>query len=178
MFDNAGDSGQLEQCMPRCSHGAVLVTSRNALLGAETTSEIPILPLDERAGAQLLLQYIPERKRKCLEDSDHEAAIQLSKEVGGLPLALAFLAGLAMETQSSLPDCLRLIQDRPTQIFSLHASSSCPQYSQSLATVLQKSLSALEPTERLLMQTLSMLSPDGVPECLFLDNGTNDYGIE
>ncbi|MFC9688207.1 BTAD domain-containing putative transcriptional regulator [Kribbella sp. NPDC056951] len=115
LLDNARDAEQVRPMLPGAGGCLVLVTSRNALTGlvAERGAEPICLDLLAAADARALLQARLTEERLAAEPT---AVDNLLRPCGGLPLALAVVAGRAARypTQplAELADQLATIQCR------------------------------------------------------------------
>jgi len=94
IFDNAADPVDLEPFFPTADGGHVLLTSRNpAWDGLAEPFGVDLLPLD--AAAELL--------RARTGDPDQQAAEDLAKELGRLPLAVEQAAAYASQQRLGWP---------------------------------------------------------------------------
>lgn len=162
VFDNAETWSILGPCMPRANHGAVLITSQDDQLGQLAAEEIHLRPLNDTEGLELILKHLP----KAGATYNVEDAKKISAQLGGLPLALGYAAGHISKTKWSLEEFLGFFEERQisASIFSMLAPTTTHQYEKSLEMVWEVSLQRLEPDQRKLIQILSMLNPDGIPE--------------
>lgn len=148
--------------MPRANHGAVLITSRNDQLRPLAAEGIHLQPLNDTEGSELIFKYLP----KAGATYNVEDAKKISAQLGGLPLALGYAAGHISKTKWSLEEFLGFFAGErrvSANIFST-APTTTHQYEKTLETVWEVSLQRLEPDQRKLIQILSMLNPDGIPE--------------
>jgi len=119
-------------------------------------------PFDRSDGSKLLLRHL--RKDESLTQSTDASLI--SDELGGLPLAIAHVAGYLAESGASLGDCLELLKERrnSARIFSIAQPMTTFQYEKTFGTVWDVALQRLDQDALALIQVLSMMNPDGVPE--------------
>jgi hypothetical protein len=96
---------------------------------------------------------------------DHQPRI-VSELVGGLPLAIAHIAGYANSSNSSLQDFIDAFKDSrcSSKLWSGPPGASTFQYEKSLAIVFDVALGALATDARELIDCLAFLNPDSIPE--------------
>ncbi|PVF95939.1 TPR-like protein [Serendipita vermifera] len=88
IVDNVDDPGvNLEQLLPQCDHGAIIITTRNHLLGHLTVDgHLTLDSLSEEEGMELLVRT--SRRPWPTEANDTEAMEKVCSELGHLPIAL------------------------------------------------------------------------------------------
>lgn len=137
IIDNADDIdmfyGTKDQCslkglaqyIPKCSHGSVLITTRNKQLAVEFGGTIQIPELTELESAEFV--------KKKLELSDTKAAEQskeihmLTDQLGHLPLALVQATAFIQRNSSKIKDYLEIYEkseDRMIKLLSQEIKSS------------------------------------------------------
>ena len=101
--------------------------------------------------------------------SDREAALDLAREMDGLPLALYQAGAYIEETGCGLAQYLKLYQQRRTtllkrqsSVFADYPSTVGNTWSLSFKQIEQESLAAAE-----LLRLCAYLAPDAIPEILF-----------
>jgi len=152
----------LKPYWPRSTRGSIIVTSQDPQFAQTTSSEICLKPFDRADGSKLLLRHL----RKDESSTQSTDARRISDELGGLPLAIAHVAGYLAESRASLGDCLELLKERrnSARIFSIAPPMTIFQYEKTLGTVWDVALQRLDRDALTLIQVLSMMNPDGVPE--------------
>lgn len=153
IMDNADDpSLELAPFLPRCSHGHVIITSRNRFrttLSPESTHYIDSLPLDEAANLLLNMSKYKDNSR------NKQLAIDIAEELGRLPLALAH-AGAYIFLQQCLGTYLATYRANRFQL--LRRKVDMPQdYPYSVAATVETSFEKLSPQVRDLLGLLSHL---------------------
>ncbi|OQV00974.1 NB-ARC domain-containing protein [Cladophialophora immunda] len=161
VFDNVEDMESLTPYRPRLGHGSLLLTSQNAGLRSQTTHNIPLKPFGEEEGASFLLKQLNGEH----PPTENDDAISLCKELGGLPLAIAHVAGYMAESDVSVKDTLDMFTQRreSAEIFNTKPDTTFV-YSKALDFVWDVALRELVDDTLRLMHVLSMLNPEGVPE--------------
>ena len=94
VLDNARDEAQIRPLLPGTAGCAVLITSRNQLMGLAATEGAWLVPLPVMTGQQareLLARLLGPARVAAEEDS----AAELAELTGGLPLALSIAAARA-----------------------------------------------------------------------------------
>ena len=116
IFDNVERWELLDHYLPvdlMTTHGSVLITTQvedNRLLG---TSSICVQPFTIDEGAAMLLDRIKEESPGMV--SDTKSAEEISILLGGLPIALANVAGCINYTQCALAELLELLKESHQQ---------------------------------------------------------------
>jgi Domain of unknown function (DUF4062)/Tetratricopeptide repeat len=160
VFDNAPDRASVERFLPPAGDGRVLITSRNALWPPGQAVEVPVLDTEVAAG------FLAARTR----DADHQAAVGLAEELGGLPLALEQAAAYTQATGTTLAGYLSLFADRRADLLARGEATGHPA---DVAATLGLALSRLEeeaPYAAGLLRLLAWLAPEPVPLALLLSN--------
>lgn len=104
LLDNAANAAQILPLLPGAPGSAVLVTSRSGLSGLAVASNArrhPLGMLDTCEGVELLIQLLDPHR----VEAEQQAAAELVKLCGGLPLALRIVgANLAFRPHATLAD--------------------------------------------------------------------------
>jgi tetratricopeptide (TPR) repeat protein len=157
VFDNVTRPEDVTSLFPQGGGGQVLVTSRWAAWREWATPlRLEVLSRDE-AVAFL---------RKRTGTSDERAAAALAEALGDLPLALAEAAAYIEQTQVSLEEYLRLVQERAVELFGLRQPAGAQRR---VATVWSLSLERVReeaPAAEALLQLCAFLAPEGIPRNL------------
>jgi hypothetical protein len=129
-----------------------------------TTSEIELTPLTNQEGSELIRRHLRRG------GSEQEIAEKLSKELGGLPLAIAHFAGYVAKSQCPLKHILESFQQRvkSSQIWSVGDITAVSGYDLTLATVWDLAFRRLSDDARLLIDIIAFLEPDYIPEVMFI----------
>ncbi|EED12079.1 conserved hypothetical protein [Talaromyces stipitatus ATCC 10500] len=176
VFDNVESLESLTPYRPRSNHGSVLLTSQNAGFGSQTTFSIGLTSFSAEEAAAFLLKHL---KTDGMTDQ-HDDAIALCKELGGLPLAIAHIAGYMTASSEHLSprETLDLFKDllESNDVFNSKPNTTFG-YDKALNAVWDIALRELDADARKLIRVLSMLNPDGVPEDM-LKVVTSENGLE
>ncbi|KAL4937746.1 hypothetical protein BDV06DRAFT_226681 [Aspergillus oleicola] len=176
VFDNVEAPSILQPCWPRSNHGAILITSRHDELAPVATEDIHLEPFSSAEGSQFILKHLP----KGGIHYEEGVAKKISAQLGGLPLVLGFASGYISKTKWSLEEFSKYYEKRQisASIFAMDPPTTTHQYERSITMAWEASLSNLEPVQLKIVQILSMLSPDGVPEgILFADHKEQDLAF-
>ena len=113
VFDNAIRWEDIERYMPNSfqnTKGSILVTTRTAenfLFKARNFPRLKLEPLSRQAGADVLLKFLG---RDVRTDAERHLAREISSFVGGLPVALAQVAGYVAFSESTLEELIEIFQ--------------------------------------------------------------------
>ena len=169
IFDNADDPYLLTDYWPQGS-GSVLITSRDPIaksLFCTQSSGLDLNPLSDEDGAYLL---------KSLTEMNNEepddVARQISRTLGGLPLAIVQMASVIRRQQLDLTEFLELYQDY-TEHPDFHGKrfdSGIKTYPHSISTVW--AFERLSSEARAFLELMSFLDPDCIQEDILTEAPT------
>ena len=158
VFDNAPDRASVERFLPPTGDGRVLITSQSAVWPRGLAVEVPVLDTEVAAG------FLAVRTGAA----DHQAAVGLAEDLGGLPLALEQAAAYIQATGTTLARYLALFGDRRADLL---ARGEVQGHPADVAATLGLALSRLEadaPAAAGLLRLLACLAPEPVPLRLLL----------
>ncbi|KAJ7692002.1 hypothetical protein B0H16DRAFT_1486594 [Mycena metata] len=161
-FDNADDPRiNLNDFLPKCSHGNIIITTRNPDLrsyGAHTF----VSDMEEADATTLLLR----RANKENSEENFKVATQIVKELYYLPLAIV-QAGAFISKSEDLEGYLALYHSNQTKLLSEKAAQSHDDYAQTVFTTWQISFNQLSHLAATLLQLCSFLHYTGISEEIF-----------
>ena len=175
VFDNAPDEAALANWRVKGDRVRILVTSRNTFWSSKCRTISPdALPTGKRsdAGPVLLMQ-------EAGRQDDADGALELARELGGLPLALVAAGGLIREGDGSFGDyrekLAKVLKEVPAGDYGL-----------SVIGAVKLSYDALDDDARAVLDLLAWYSPEGlearlltdVPSYAFLDYLLSDMTEE
>ena len=151
------------------SRGSVIITTQETPLKYLTDIEIPLEPLDPVEGGNLLLHCLPPGSLE--EPVDESLAVQIAEFVGGLPVAIAHVAGYIAYSQCPLDELLEIFQQRkksarPGYDISSSFRDSSFSYDETLSVVWNIALRELPGDCQDLIYILSYLNGESVSEKL------------
>jgi tetratricopeptide (TPR) repeat protein len=175
IFDNVENWEYVSYYLPArfssSSKGSVILTTQVETVATKCQIQIPLNTFDEEEGSRMLLQYLPQGGP--FEESDTAIAREISGLVGGLPVAIAHVAGYVSYSQCSLEDLLEIFKQRrrhtgdaTTEEDDLPASfrQAAFSYDETLSVVWNVTLRELPNDSQNLMYILAFLNCDAVPE--------------
>lgn len=174
IFDNANDPDMLYDWLPMQGHGCILVTSRYPHVHENTYRlgvGIDLQPFSTHDGGELL-RRMADRERE-LDAVD--TSIRISEILGGLPLAISQISALIRRKHLSLRELEAWYSEGSRDLHD--ASINIPEstYKHTIwSTWATEQLSAFGIT---LLQVLSVLDPDRIPEEL-LTEGAKQTELE
>jgi hypothetical protein len=160
IFDNAPDWASVQAFLPPAGPGRVLITSRNANWPPGQVLDVPELGTEVAAG------FLVRRT----SDPDEQAAIELAKELGGLPLALEQAAAYIQSSGGSLAGYLRSFRRQRTDLLA-RGEPTGPGYPETVATTWRLAFEHLQqsaPAAVGLLRLLAFCAPEAVPLGLLL----------
>ena len=157
------DAATLSSFWPGGTCETILVTTQNATLISLSSFEINLAPMNPAEGSALIHKYL---QRGVSEKEDAE---RLSRELGGHPLAIAHFGYLAT-SRCSLHLILESLRGRKysSRIWADGSVASLSGYARTLKTVWDLALTRLSEDARKLLNMISFLNPDSIPEEMFL----------
>ena len=172
-LDNADDLALLSEFLPSPLSGHLLLTTRAQALGG-LASRIDVEPLDLDSASLLLLRRAGllalDASLAQGEPADWQTAVQLTRELGCLPLALDQAGAYLEETRCGLQQYLELYQSHRADLLRHrgglaldHPDSVATTWSLSFALIEQRSTMAAD-----LLRLCAVLHPDAIPEAMFL----------
>src|SRR2546423_2814166 len=177
LLDNADDLSLVRDFLPPTGKGHTLLTTRAASMG-RLAQRLEVDTLDVEPGALLLLRraerLAPDAPLEQAEASERTIALQITQELGGLPLALDQAGAYIEETHCSLADYLHLYRSQRAQLLKArgglvpdHPESVATTWSLSFALVKKRSAAAAD-----LLRVCDFLHPDAIPEEIITEGAT------
>ncbi|KAJ9613478.1 hypothetical protein H2200_003420 [Cladophialophora chaetospira] len=162
VFDGVENGDILNEFWPYDGPGSILITSRNPY---SWSASLELKPFSTNEATEYLL-HITGRQ---VTDEERASVVAIAKRLGGLPLALAQMGSIIQHQEISFSEFLRSYEARGGQQELLHRPLEGVRirpanYEQSVASIWAFDSLASGAT---LLNILSMLDPDGIPEKLF-----------
>ena len=177
IFDNADNPSILMDYTHLFRSGSVLVTSRYPLTEARDDGR-QISPKT----SILLAPFSPEEADRFLREltpgsGEIKESQQMVQKLGGLPLAISQMAGIIRDEHLSYADFLARYEDASERadLYDRMHMGSRPTARGTISTIF--AVDQLKGHTRLLLEILSLLDPDEVPECILdglLQNSARD----
>jgi hypothetical protein len=158
VFDNAPDRASVVPFMPPAGPGRVLVTSRNQIWPPGQSLPVPVL------GPQVAGEFMVNRTG----DPDLRAALELTGELGGLPLALEQAAAYVQASAGSLAAYLASFRQRRRDLLGRGEPTGYPG---TLATTWKLAFEDLQQAASGavgLLRLLAFCAPEAIPVRLLL----------
>ncbi|KAI1751937.1 hypothetical protein F4782DRAFT_530881 [Xylaria castorea] len=169
VFDNVDSIQTVKPYWPSSKYGAVLMTSRDpGIVSSQLGNRVvktKVEPLSACQGTAFIQSQINDA------DIDQGAASELSKLLGGLPIALCHAVGYLNNTESTLQDLLDLpgIRNMSFQLLDEHKADAANfSYELRFATIFKPSLDSLATCSEAaqLLHFLALLNQDSIEEGL------------
>ena len=167
VFDNMEDVSDLSRYFPLSCKGtsSVIMTTQNAQTYPVTKD---FLKLDIRSfgvedGSKLLFKYL---ERQAIDESEQQAAEEISKFVEGLPLAIAAIGGYINQSRSQVQGFLENLK-RSSKVWTASAVGPTKQYDKTLRSVFNIAFGEVPQRTREFLNILAFLDPDCIPEQIF-----------
>ncbi|OKL62070.1 hypothetical protein UA08_02958 [Talaromyces atroroseus] len=153
VFDNVEDTDMLDDYLPVYASGSILITSRDPLVKSNIYSHRDGLTMPPF-------------------DAEQNNATAVAEILGGLPLAIVQMAGVITRQNLTFSEFLSRFQDQSTHasLFSLKLGPSKARagYEHTIASVW--ALEQLGEGSQVLLQAMSLLDPDSIPEYILEEN--------
>ncbi|KKZ61380.1 hypothetical protein EMCG_03986 [[Emmonsia] crescens] len=163
VFDNADDPSILSPYWPNSVYGSVIITSRNPTTSQEGFAQhgLHLKVFDDEQGTKFLLSLLDQGVP--LSKEDMVAANSLSRQFGGLPLALRQAAAFMRNKKCQPAQFSAIYQSRFQEIEKYYI----PNYPKTLVDVWNMSMSTLSEDSLTLLHTVALFDPDSIPTELF-----------
>jgi tetratricopeptide (TPR) repeat protein len=179
IVDNASDLAAVRGFIPQSAKGHVLLTTQAQATGDIQAIEVrDMLPED---GALLLLRRAKVIKAdaplSAATDAARDTAMDISKELGGLPLALDQAGAYIEETRCGLASYLDLYRQRRAELLKRRGGFG-PDHPESVATTFALSFERVAGASHAaadLLRFCAFLHPDAIPEGIF-NKGAAELG--
>ena len=164
VFDNVEKLSMIKDYWPSGMRGSIIITTQNPTTIHAATESIHLQPMTPAEGSSLIQRYLRRG------DSEKEAAESLSQALGGLPLAMTHFAGYVTKSQCTIQQILNSFHDRAksSQVWTAESVESASMYTHTLATVWDLAWRRLSSDSKILLEMMSFLDPDGIPEEMFI----------
>ncbi|KAJ7888011.1 hypothetical protein B0H13DRAFT_2277448 [Mycena leptocephala] len=164
LFDNADDpSIDLFHFFPKCTHGNIIITSRNPQLAVHgPRSHSRVGDMNESEAIDLLL--LSAVKENTIESA--QSASQIVKELSFLPLAI-IQAGAYISKFDCLHRYLSIYSKNRAKLLGQHSAQSHDDYELTVYTTWQISFEQLSKVAARFLQLCSLLHHDSIPETIF-----------
>ena len=174
IFDNADNIDLLADYWPYGGAGSILITSRDPLSKAFRSLTMPGLdlePFSEPDASELVRKVT-----NCdSSEAEHQASIDMARELGCLPLAIIHMAGVIRRRQWSLQEFLENYHTRYRSLRKIDHNSQFMRYGSHFATAWN--FEDLDADAIRLLRLLSMLSPDRIQERLLVQPDISSQSI-
>jgi hypothetical protein len=164
IFDNAPDAAAVRSALPPADRGQVIITSRNPHWPAGQAIEVPILGLQD--AVRFLLSRVD-----ATGTVEAEAAQDLARDLGRLPLALEQAAAYVQSTGRSIAEYLALFRKRHVDILLRGDPLGYDKRVATTWTLAFEQLRQADPQAITLLRLLSCYAPDTIPIRLLLQSG-------
>ncbi|KAJ7466039.1 P-loop containing nucleoside triphosphate hydrolase protein [Mycena latifolia] len=167
-FDNADDPKiNLNNYFPQCSHGNIIITSRNPGLCVYASSYCAVSDMEERDAVNLLLASAAQHKT----DHNKDTAAQIVKVFHYLPLAI-IQAGAFISRSGNLGSYLSLYEHNKAKLLTEQPVQTHDNYSWTVYTTWHISFEQLSEQAKTFLKLCSFLHYHGISENIF-KNATN-----
>jgi transcriptional regulator with XRE-family HTH domain/tetratricopeptide (TPR) repeat protein len=170
ILDNVVESALVQHFVPASRHGTLLLTTRLPTLDTLAPC-LELSPLSMEKGTQLLLKRVSTQSQhqSSLNADETTAARTIATIMGGLPLALDYIAIHIEESQSRFVDFLPLLRQNALQMLQLYPSSALYPHSVEKTFLLTfEQLQRQAPVAADLLNICCLLAPDEIPETLLI----------
>ena len=174
VLDNADDLALAREFIPRDTQGHILLTTR-AQATLVIAERVEIQKMEAEEGALFLLRRAGIIPRDALLsaafEGDRQLAEQISRELGGLALALDQAGAFIEETPSSLAEYLEFYRSERSKLLAERGGlgdqpSVSVTFSLAFKKVAEASAAAAD-----LIRLCAFLAPDAIPEEIFREDG-------
>ncbi|KAJ7873537.1 P-loop containing nucleoside triphosphate hydrolase protein, partial [Mycena olivaceomarginata] len=170
-FDNADDpSIDLNDFIPQCEHGNVIIASRNPGLRVHAGAHSPISNMEEEDAVALLLKSA----KQDASPSNLKFATEIVKTLGYLALAIT-QAGAFISKSEDLSSYLDLYKKNQGQLLAEKPSQSHDHYAWTVYTTWQISFDRLKAPAAMFLLLCSFLHHEGISEDIFCNASMYEF---
>ena len=131
VFDNVDEPDIIQPAWPGGTNGSILLTSHDSATGFTVSAkECPVRPFDDETGTSVFLRLV---NRDVQTLTDRAAAVDITRALGGLPLAIHQVSGFIIQQRLELVDFLPLYERNSAKIDSRKVGRA--NYEHTLSTV-------------------------------------------
>ncbi|KAJ7458434.1 hypothetical protein FB451DRAFT_960109, partial [Mycena latifolia] len=171
LFDNADDPKiNLHKFFPQCTHGNILITSRNPGLRVYAGSHALVSDMEETDAVELLLKSAAVATTLANKDT----AAEIVKALCYLPLAI-IQAGAFISQSGALDQYLELYTENRARLLSEQPVQSHDNYAWTVYTTWQISFDQLSKPAAEFLQLCSFLHHEGISERIFSRASAYDF---
>ena len=178
LFDNIEVIAAVNAIIPETGKGHILITTRSQATGSIAIPH-EIEPWDAQVGAKFLLQrakMMPQdAPPEYVNSPEGKIAQEISRLLGGFPLALDQAGGYIEETKRNLSDFLALYQRRRAALLSRRGKFSSD-HPDSVTTTFSLAFEKVEhshPEAAELLRLCAFLHPDAIPEEIIVEGAAH-----
>ncbi|GLB39581.1 putative patatin-like phospholipase [Lyophyllum shimeji] len=166
LFNNADDVKlDLFEFFPPCSHGNILITTRNPELSIHAPdARFKITDLEPEEATDLLLSMVA--PNKVVTGSEHDQAAAITKELFYHPLAVV-QAGAYIAKHRNLSSYLELYRNNQLRLWKAQPVQRHDNYQWTVYTTWQISVDCLKPVASMFLRICSYMHYDGISEDIF-----------
>ncbi|KAJ7458472.1 hypothetical protein FB451DRAFT_579993 [Mycena latifolia] len=171
LFDNADDPKiNLHKFFPQCTHGNILITSRNPGLRVHAGSHALVSDMEETDAVELLLKS----SAVATTPANKDTATEIVKALCYLPLAI-IQAGAFISQSGALGQYLDLYMQNQARLLSERPVQSHDDYAWTVYTTWQISFDQLSKLAATFLQLCSFLHHEGISEQIFSRASAYDF---
>ena len=171
ILDNADTPSLLVPYLPAAGRGHVLITSREPNFAALHVDSEPLTtpPVDEARDF-----LVKRTRRQSASAAERQAAAELARELGNLPLALEQAAAYMVTRKVSFGDYLASYRNRGLELVSQAKPEAGTRHNPVDVTwsLNLEQVQCESPASIDLLQAAAFLAPDAIPDEFFLDGGS------
>src|SRR6266567_4988533 len=181
ILDNADDLSLVPAFLPPALGGHLLLTTRAFAVG-RLASRLEVDTLSAEQGALFLLRraalIAPDATLEHISSKPRDLAIQVSQELGGLPLALDQAGAYLEATGTALAAYQQIYQQHRTVLLAQRRAQGAdhPEPVASTWSLSFKRVEAMNPAAADLLRLCAYLAPDAIPEEI-LAQGAAHLGV-
>ncbi|KAL2819508.1 hypothetical protein BJX63DRAFT_11883 [Aspergillus granulosus] len=181
IFDNVEDLETLRAFWPPGGEGSIILTTQKpeiADIAKLNMLSIKLEPLTPKEGSDLIWSFLAsEDGHETLGWNVATLREEISQGVGGLPLALVYIACYIRSTETSLTTFTRVFEQRGARKIIWGENVASSQYGKALEAIFTLALQELEqknPDAKRTLDILAFLDPSSVPRSLLFPLLDND----
>ncbi|RWA09517.1 hypothetical protein EKO27_g5578 [Xylaria grammica] len=168
IFDNAIDQNMINFWWPHGPTGSILITTNDPVFSSNNVAGdgAELAELDNDSGVTMVLSQITQFAQGQDKNQAELEALELVSRFGGLPLAIQTAVGSINESSRTLAQWNRRASTEVILKSTNQFNFNYAPYPKGLAEAFANRVENLDDSSRALLDVLSTLDPDGIPEQL------------
>lgn len=167
IYDNVEDVRLFEKFWLEGPHGSLILTTRSPEIAHACGGRVIPIPLFTVEESLAFMLKMNTTNSNTLDKEELDVVREIADRTGHLPLALNSISAYARTTSSSYRSFIQHYRDFDTKLLFQGNKGKDSTYERSIRNTWTMTLTSIDPLARMLMETVALLDPDGIPTEIF-----------